>query len=231
MALRTALFSALGGGLFGLDVGYISGIQEMSSFHAVMNDGLPLEPVTDGAMVALFPVGAILGSCPPIAARLGASLGGKGAIQLGALVFCVGSLLQGSAFGVGQFCVGRLVSGTAVGVLSTFVPLYQAEVAHPARRGALVALYQLAITLGIAAAFWINFGVRDAANGWRISVLAQLCPGLLLAGGMRCMPQSPRWLVGKGRRAEARSELARVRHAGADVGPELVLGWISQQNC
>lgn len=219
MATRTAAFTALGGALFGVDVGYISGVQEMRSFHESINDGEPLTASIDGIIVALFAVGAILSSSPPVAGYIGSKLGGRRAVVLGGSVFCAGSLLQGLAHGLWQFGIGRTVSGAAVGILSTYVPLYQSEVSEPQRRGGLVALYQLAITLGVCVAFWINLAVRDAS--WRISVLTQCVPGALLTVGMLAMPDSPRWLIAKGDRQRAASALTQLRSAGHPIDAEL----------
>jgi sugar porter (SP) family MFS transporter len=221
MAARTAAFSALGGGLFGLDVGYISGVQEMPSFHASVNGGLPLEPDVAGIVVASFAVGAMVSSSPPVAGSLGRHLGGRRSILFGGVLFCAGSLLQGLANGLVQFVVGRAISGGAVGMLSTYVPLYQSEISEPCHRGALVALYQLAITAGVAIAFWINLAVREVPDGWRISVLCQCAPGALLTSGMACMPDSPRWLLQVGRPCDARTALMQIRPAGAGVELEL----------
>ena len=115
---------------------------------------------------------------------------------------------------------GRFIAGASIGILSTNVPVYQSEVAAPHQRGALVAAYQLAITLGISLAFWLNWALEGLRNGWRVSILAQLAPGLTLLVGMLSMPRSPRWLVSKGRHEEARRALEIIR-GEAEVEAEL----------
>ena len=105
------------------------------------------------------------------------------------------------------------------------VPLYNAELAPPEVRGALVALQQLAITFGIMVSYWIGYGTNfiggvgdnqsDAA--WLIPICIQLLPSTVLAVGMLVfMPQSPRHLMNKGREEECLETLARLRSASKD---------------
>ena len=180
------LFSSLGGFLFGVDIGYISGIEVMDSFRADVNGGEPPSDATMGLITAIFALGALLAASPPVSDALVRLLGTRSAIAMGAAVFCAGAILQASAFGLEVMYVGRFVSGASVGVLSTLVPIYQSELASAETRGGIVALYQLAITIGIMAAFWLNFAIADVPHGWRISVIAQLLPGAGLAVGMLC---------------------------------------------
>ena len=102
---------------------------------------------------------------------------------------------------------GRFVGGLGVGALSMLVPMYNAELAPPGIRGSLVALQQLAITLGILVAYWIGYGTdyiggrtypgqSDAA--WRVPLAIQLVPAIILCIGSYWMPFSPRWLMLKG---------------------------------
>ena len=180
MQIVACLFSAIGGLLFGLDLGYMSGILAMASFqHDVNSDG-PLDDATTGAVTAVFSLGAVISSFPPVAGAFVAGLGRKGAIVFGALLFTAGALLQGTAGSLGPIYSGRIISGAAVGLLSVNVPLYQSELAQPHLRGSMVALYQLAITAGIMASFWLNYAVESVPGGWRISVLLQVpsaqCP-------------------------------------------------------
>jgi len=115
-----------------------------------------------------------------------------------------------------------MIAGFAVGLLSANVPLYQSEIAPPEQRGAIVSLYQLAITMGIMVAFWANFWLRPLEHGWRYSILLQLIPGGLFAAGALFMPQSPRWLVSRRRYKSALETLKRIRGKDEDVRIELV---------
>jgi hypothetical protein len=106
-----------------------------------------------------------------------------------------------------------------VGSLSMIVPMYNAEIAPPEVRGALVGLQQLSITLGIMISFWIDYGTnfiggtgrsqKEAA--WLLPLALQLAPAVLLGVGMIFMPFSPRWLVHHNREPDARRVLAKLR--------------------
>jgi sugar porter (SP) family MFS transporter len=202
-ALVVALFSSLGGFLFGVDIGYISGVEVMASFRAI------------------FALGALAAASPPASEALMRAMSRRSALVAGAATFCVGAIIQGLSFNVPAVLVGRFVSGASIGVLSTNVPVYMSELAAADERGKLVAFYQLAITLGIMMAFWFSFFLQDAPHGWRISVLAQLLPGAVLAIGMTGMPDSPCGLVAQKRRGEALKVLQEIRPEGADVDLEL----------
>lgn len=99
------------------------------------------------------------------------------------------------------------------------VPMYNAEIAPPEVRGALVALQQLSITLGIMISFWIDYGtnfIGGTGNGqhdaaWLLPLCLQLCPALLLGSGMIFMPFSPRWLIHHNREPEGRRVLSWFR--------------------
>jgi len=119
---------------------------------------------------------------------------------------------------------GRFVTGMGVGSLSMIVPMYNAEIAPPEVRGALVGLQQLSITLGIMISFWIDYGTnfiggtgRGQHNGaWLLPLSLQLVPAVLLGVGMIFMPFSPRWLVHHDREAEAHRVLAKLRNLPQD---------------
>ena len=220
-ALVVALFSSLGGFLFGVDIGYISGVEVMASFRDDLNGGKPMDDATMGMITAIFALGALAAASPPASEALMRAMSRRGAIVAGAATFCVGATVQGVSFNVPSILIGRFVSGASIGVLSTNVPVYMSELAAADERGKLVAFYQLAITLGIMIAFWLSFFLQDAPHGWRISVLAQLLPGGVLAIGMTGMPLSPCGLVAQKRRGEALQVLQEIRPEGADVDLEL----------
>lgn len=140
-------------------------------------------------------------------------------------VFTVGVIVQACTTNKDYILSGRFVTGLGVGAFSMLVPLYNAELAPPEVRGALVALQQLAITFGIMISYWIGYGTNfiggtgdgqsDAA--WLIPICIQLLPSTTLAAGMMLfMPQSPRHLMNRGREQECLETLARLRSATVD---------------
>ena len=93
------------------------------SFVDDVNGGEPLSDVTAGAVTAMFAVGAVVASLPPVSGALGDALGRKHAIALGAAAFTLAAALQGVASGLALIFVGRFVGGLSIGVLSTHVPV------------------------------------------------------------------------------------------------------------
>jgi len=110
--------------------------------------------------------------------------------------------------------IGRIVTGLGVGALSAVVPLYQSETAPKEIRGSLVATYQLMITFGILVAYCISIGTRNLNEGgasWRIVVALNMLWALILGIGFIAAPESPRWLMQRGREQDAEKSLARIR--------------------
>jgi len=208
-----SVFSAVGSVLFGLDIGYIGPIIESQSFkHDVAHiDRGSIPSGTEGLIVSLFSIGAMVTACPFVSSYFLESLGRKVSIMVGSIVFIVGSVVQAAAWTSAQLLVGRFVAGMSIGLLSSVIVLYQSELAPASLRGALSTLYQLGITFGILLAAFIDQLLVDREEGWRV-VMGIICaPALVLFFGMMFLPRSPRWLVQQGRRREALVVLLTIR--------------------
>mmetsp|Transcript_48840 Transcript_48840/g.105270 ORF Transcript_48840/g.105270 Transcript_48840/m.105270 type:complete len:576 (-) Transcript_48840:157-1884(-) len=209
-----AIFSALGSALFGLDIGYIGPILESSSFkHDVAHIAKEqkLDSGKEGLIVSLFSIGAIVTAFPVISSYFVDTWGRKASITLGSVVFIIASIIQATSDQVSTFLIGRFVAGMSIGLLSSVIVLYQSEVAPASMRGALSTLYQLGITFGILVAAFIDQLLVDQEEGWRHVMLLITIPAFSLIIGMMCLPQSPRWLVQKGRNEEALAVLHTIR--------------------
>ncbi|KAG2217315.1 hypothetical protein INT45_003509 [Circinella minor] len=208
----TALFASIGGITFGYDQGVISGVQEMETFV----QRFPMSSTENGFVVAILELGAWAGSW--LSAYPADRFSRKYTIVIACIIFLIGSAFQGGAQNVSYLMAGRFICGMSVGSLSTVVPMYQSEIAPPEVRGSLVSLQQLAITLGILIAFWINFGCQyiDSEAQWRIPLCLQIILGILLGIGILFFPFSPRWLMSHGREEEALKVLSKLRRRPID---------------
>jgi MFS family permease len=201
--LRSALVAALGGLLFGFDTAVISGATK------ALTDTFGLSPAMLGFTVSSALWGTVLGS---ILAGYPSDRYGRLAALRGLAVFYVVSALGCAvAWDWGSLVVFRVIGGLAIGGSSVIGPMYIAEIAPAARRGRLVALFQFNVVLGILVAYLSNYLVGLAGLGgaewrWKLGVAAG--PAVVVFLVLFGIPQSPRWLVRRGREAEARVVLA-----------------------
>jgi sugar porter (SP) family MFS transporter len=152
--------------------------------------------------------GAIFGAV--LGGLLSTRLGRRRTIIAAAAVFSVGAVLTGVAPSVAVILAGRFIVGVTIGVMSIVGPMYIAEVAPAAKRGGMVSVNQLAVTIGIVASYLIDYALA-ASHNWRLMFLLAVLPGTALVVGMWRMPFSPRWLMMRGRADAARADLQRIR--------------------
>ncbi|KAI9789877.1 MAG: MFS sugar transporter [Piccolia ochrophora] len=177
-----------------------------------------------------MPAGSLLGAL--MSSFLADRLSRKTAIQIGAVIWIVGSILQAAVHNIPMLVVGRIVAGIAVGIASSVVPIYQAEIAPREIRGRVVSLQQWAITWGILIQYFIQYGASFTGGGpsnpnqgtaaFRIPWGVQIVPAVLLLGGMAFFPKSPRWLATQDRWEEAIRVLADL-HGKGDLNHPKVL--------
>lgn len=198
-----AAIAATGGLLFGFDTG-------------VINVALPslrlqfgLSPSEESVVVSAVLFGAMFG--PFVSGALSDKLGRKKINIIASLVFLLGSILTAMAISVSFLIVGRLFLGLAIGIVSGTVPLYLAELAPKEKRGRLVTFFQLAITIGILMSYVVGYFFEGSEDAWRLMFWAGFVPALLLFLGMLFVPESPRWLIAKGKDEKALEVLNRLR--------------------
>ncbi|KAG2498051.1 hypothetical protein HYH03_003812 [Edaphochlamys debaryana] len=159
-----------------------------------------------GLVVSSTLAGAALGSLG--SGAVADSLGRRASFLLAAAPMVAGPLISAYAGNLNAMVAGRFLTGAAIGLSSALVPTYISEVAPTSIRGALGALNQLTICLGILGALLINVALPAAE--WRTMFTAAALPAALLGLGMLLGPESPRWLASKHRDAEARSAAERL---------------------
>ncbi|WP_430390493.1 sugar porter family MFS transporter [Dyella sp. 20L07] len=201
-AVFTCILAALAGLMFGLDIGVISGATQFiqNEFH--------VSDHTIEWIVSAMMLGAAVGALG--ASWMSAMLGRKRSLILGATLFIVGSLLCGGAWSAQALIAARFVLGLAIGIATFTAPLYLAEVAPEKIRGAMISLYQLMITIGILVAFLSDTALSYTGSWrWMLGVIA--IPGALFLLGLFLLPDSPRWLMMRGRTQQAQDVLRRLR--------------------
>lgn len=141
--------------------------------------------------------------------------GRRKSLSFGVCIFIVGCIIQITAMHSWvHIMMGRFVAGLGIGNLSVGVPMFQSECSPREIRGAVVASYQLLITLGILVANCVNYGVReiqDSDASWRIVIGLGIAFSLPLGLGILAVPESPRWLAARSRWDDARISMARLR--------------------
>jgi len=208
--LLVASVAALGGLLFGYDTGVISG-----AILFIAND-FGLSTRLQELTISIVLVGCIAGSS--VAGLIADRVGRRITLLAAGIIFGAGAL--GSAFtpSIEVLLAARFVVGIAIGFCSVVAPLYISEVAPADVRGALVSLYQFAITVGILAAFLVDYALAGS-QAWRWMLGLALIPSLILIVGMLPLPESPRYLFKIDKVDAAREELRRI--AGRDeIGVE-----------
>lgn len=199
---RIYVLGAVGGSLFGYDTAVISGAL------LFINKQFHLTSFLSGVVVSALLAGAIVGAA--VAGRLSDALGRKKLLLAAAVVFTVGAFGAALSPNITALVVFRFVLGLGVGSASFIVPLYLVELAPTAIRGSVGTLNTLAFSVGALAAYAINAALANA-EAWRWMLGLAAIPSLIMLVGVFLLPETPRWLVRKGRDREARSVLGLNR--------------------
>ncbi|KAF9535704.1 general substrate transporter [Crepidotus variabilis] len=221
-AILLAIFIAFGRFLFGYDIGVISGCLIMPDFIRRFgepdgNGGYFLSSSRQSIITSLLSAGTFVGALAQ--AFTSDRFGRRGSILIWAAIFTVGVAIQtGTEFSVVQLTIGRFVAGLGVGALSAIVPLYNGETAPKALRGTMLVLYQLQIIVGLFLSYILDLATHKipSSASWRVPVGLQLLLGIILLSGIFFLPESPRHLLGIGRREEACRVIAALNGVPED---------------
>lgn len=201
-AYLVAAVAALGGMLFGYDIGVISGAEKLLTAQFKLSAGL------EEFAVAAVLIGSIIGGL--FGGKLADRISRRYALIVMAAIYTVGAIATAVAPNIALFIVFRIIVGIAVGASSMVVPTYIAELAPRQIRGGLVILQQLAISLGILLSYVWDYISFSAGWSWRPMFAAAAVPGIALGVGMFYMSHTPRWLGMQGRWEEAEEVMGRV---------------------
>jgi SP family sugar:H+ symporter-like MFS transporter len=162
------------------------------------------------------------------AGPLADKFGRRAIMIITAIIFAISAFGSGISESSAEFIFYRLFGGLGIGAASVLAPAYIAEVAPPALRGRLATLQQLAIVLGLFAAFLSNYLIADAAGSaqnilmldiaaWRWMFWVELVPAILFLVGVLFIPESPRYLVAQGKVDDAKTVFSKISNDSADA--------------
>ncbi|KAL3463482.1 hypothetical protein BJX64DRAFT_287231 [Aspergillus heterothallicus] len=224
--LLVCVYASLGGMGFGMDYNYWSGFLGMTQFKkdfGVYNAAtdkwyIPStwQSVATGTPTAGLAMGALVSGC------IGNRIGRVKTFFVSGVIGLVGILIQACSFGsYWQLMVGRIVNAVSLGIVCNAVPAYQSECAPVKIRGSLINTYQFSLLVGGTLIQTANWGLNSRTDQWayRVAIILQFIVPVLLLIGSYALPESPRWLVGKGRRDDACKVLHLLRQGTA---PDLI---------
>lgn len=200
--LMAACTAAIGGIMFGYDVGVISGalLQLRQEFHLSCNQ--------QAILVSFLLLGATIGAI--VSGFLVDLLGRKLTILVNGIIFTLGSITLALAKSFYILVCGRLLLGCAVSISAVAECIYISEIAPAKRRGLLVSFNELGITLGLLISYLVNFLFIDVNHGWRYMFGIAAFPAIFQVVAMFFLPKSPRFLLMKGKERQAARILKRL---------------------
>jgi SP family arabinose:H+ symporter-like MFS transporter len=226
-----SIVAALGGILFGYDTAVISGTT------TIVGQQFSLNELQVGWYVGCALIGSIAGVL--VAGMLSDGLGRKITMLISAIMFSISAIGCAFCADFTQLVIYRIIGGFGIGVVSIVSPIYISEIAVPEKRGTLVSLYQLAVTIGFLLAYLINYLIlknapNDAgAEGWSAKLFhseywrgmlgCETIPDLLFLIVIFFIPESPRWLIVKGRDDKASNILLRIFRSQSSVEEQIAL--------
>lgn len=203
-----SLIAALGGFLLGFDGAVISGAAPFYKKTFSVDD----TSLLFGFSVSAIIWGSILGNV--VAGPLADSIGRKRALIVCALLFIASSALVAFAGDISVFIIGRTIAGIAVGIAILTAPLYIGEISPEEHRGWLVSFNQLMIVVGLSLAYCSNYIILSVAENldinWRWMMGIEIIPSIVYLLLLFVIPESPRWLLLRARKEQAKSVLTKI---------------------
>lgn len=217
---------------FGYDVGSFSGVQAMPAYRRrfgsfdPVREGYYLESYLSSLMNSTPMLGKLLGAliCGPVTERFGR----RPTMIILAFLSIICCVLQTASRAPAQFIIGRIINYGMIGFVIILVPIYQAECFPPALRGIVTSTIQFQISIGGLTASLVNLGTKGMATdaAWLIPTGLQLILPLVILAMIPWMPESPLWLISKGRKEQAVVSLSKLREKGtsqSDLEAEVLL--------
>ncbi|OWM77539.1 sugar carrier protein C [Punica granatum] len=223
--MATCIVAAMGGLIFGYDIGISGGVTTMPSFlrkffpsvyrkkeaNQSTNQYCQYDSQTLTMFTSSLYLAALLSSI--VASTVTRKFGRRLSMLFGGILFCAGAIINGAAKAVWMLIVGRMLLGFGIGFANQSVPLYLSEMAPYKYRGALNIGFQLSITIGILVANILNyfFAKIKGGWGWRLSLGGAVVPALIITIGSLVLPDTPNSMIERGQKEEAKTKLQRIR--------------------
>ncbi|KAH4240525.1 hypothetical protein HBI05_109330 [Parastagonospora nodorum] len=192
--------------LFGYDQGVFGGVIVTPDFL----DQLDLNGKTSliSTVTAIYDIGCFLGAI--LVCVIGDPLGRKNCILLGTTIMSIGAILQIASFGVPEMIVGRVIAGIGNGINTSTAPVWQGETSKASWRGKLIVIEMIMNIAGFSMSNWVAYGFSflGGSVAWRVPLAFQFLFIIILFATVPWLPESPRWLMMKGRVDEAEKILA-----------------------
>jgi len=196
--------AALGGILYGYDIGVISGAL------LIIKKTIPMNDYELGMIVGAVLGGGLIGNI--VTGSLADRYGRRTLILTACYIFILGIICILFANNFIELLISRLILGVGVGVVSVAVPLYLSEMSPAAMRGRSITAFQLFLTFGIVLAYVVDLLFTPSAS-WHAMFAVILIPAIILLVGMQLSPETPRWLLANQQQAEATRVLKLTRPA------------------
>ncbi|KAF2646349.1 general substrate transporter [Massarina eburnea CBS 473.64] len=200
----------------GYDASMLNNLRILDTFKQFFAD--PKGPLL-GLLTALYSIGAIVSL--PVTPYVADHFGRKAAMTLGCIVMITGAVIQGAAKDLTYFMVGRFMMGFGNSLAQLSSPLLLTELCHPQHRGRVTAIYNCLWNVGAIICTWLTFGTKRLENNWswRVPALGQAFPSIVQLIFIAFIPESPRWLIAKGRNEEALHILSKFHANGDPTNP------------
>ncbi|KAI8066256.1 general substrate transporter [Gilbertella persicaria] len=197
----------------------MSGVNLSPDYIRIM--GLESNEALLGGVVAVYYCGTLIGAL--MGGWISDRHGRIKTIILGCIIAMFGAILQTSAQNVAWMICSRIITGVGTGHLNAVVPVWSAETSHHTSRGQMIAMEFTLNILGVVVAYWLAYGLSftEGAFRWRFPIAFQMIPLIVLALGISFFPESPRWLLKKGRMEEGLTILAALRGNGDPNHPDV----------
>lgn len=209
-----AAVAGFGGFLFGFDSSVIADTKNQLVSQFSLTDFQWSMVVSASLLSSIFGI--------PLSGLFADKLSRKSMLQIVASGFIIGTGLCAMAWNLPILIIGRFIIGVCIGIASYISPLFIAEIAPANKRGGLILMNGIAITLGQAFSFLIGYWLYDLSeNSWRVMLMLGTLPAIGLFIGIIMIPHSPRWLLAKRGKEAAKAALRIMRNVQDDILSEL----------